>query len=287
MVFIYILLLENKKFYIGKTNNPEFRIESHFNNNGSEWTKIHKPIRLMKLFSDCDNYDEDKYTLKWMETEGIDNVRGGSFSQVSLSEEQVNLIKKMINSAKDNCFNCGSNHHFVKDCSKNKIDSFLKTVNKDNINETISSIEEAYNKVLSLEDEIKKSNFVNLNDLPKIQKEVKDIDNLHHQYDAIKKIKSGIQRASISEIINSLNYVTQSDSFNYKINTYFKGHRSFSWYDHDNLELMALRIIKINKEKRKELKTIFDEYQDKNFLLNLLKELYKFKIELLDDELSD
>jgi predicted GIY-YIG superfamily endonuclease len=35
MVFIYILELENKKYYVGKTTDPNFRIDSHFNSNGS------------------------------------------------------------------------------------------------------------------------------------------------------------------------------------------------------------------------------------------------------------
>ena len=35
MVFIYVLELENKKYYIGKTNNPKFRLDQHFNLNGS------------------------------------------------------------------------------------------------------------------------------------------------------------------------------------------------------------------------------------------------------------
>jgi len=39
MVFIYILELENKKYYVGKTTNPDFRLEKHFNNSGSQWTK--------------------------------------------------------------------------------------------------------------------------------------------------------------------------------------------------------------------------------------------------------
>ena len=39
MVYIYVLKLEQEKYYIGKTNNPEFRINDHFNNIGSEWTK--------------------------------------------------------------------------------------------------------------------------------------------------------------------------------------------------------------------------------------------------------
>lgn len=107
MVFIYILLLETKKYYIGKTNNPHIRLDSHFNSNGSEWTKIYKPIKVYELISDCDSYDEDKYTLKYMEKMGINNVRGGSFCQVELSEEQLKLIKNMIKGATDKCFKCG------------------------------------------------------------------------------------------------------------------------------------------------------------------------------------
>lgn len=61
MVFIYAIQLEKGKYYIGKTNNPQFRLESHFNSNGSEWKKIYKPIRVLELKPNCDDYDEDNY----------------------------------------------------------------------------------------------------------------------------------------------------------------------------------------------------------------------------------
>lgn len=35
MVFIYVLKLQNGKYYVGKTSNSYFRIESHFNSGGS------------------------------------------------------------------------------------------------------------------------------------------------------------------------------------------------------------------------------------------------------------
>ena len=133
MVFIYILLLEFNKYYIGKTNNPDIRLNSHFNSNGSEWTKIYKPIKVQELISDCDNYDEDKYTLKYMEKEGIDNVRGGSFSQIELSHEQIKLINQMIKGASDKCFNCGEIGHFIKDCNNTKIQEYLKNINNEDI----------------------------------------------------------------------------------------------------------------------------------------------------------
>ena len=94
MVFIYALQLENSKYYIGKTTNPDFRLGQHFDSNGSSWTKLHKPIRLHQLIPDCDAYDEDKHTLIYMDKYGIDNVRGGSFVQVILDKSIVDHIVK-------------------------------------------------------------------------------------------------------------------------------------------------------------------------------------------------
>ena len=42
------------------------------------------------------DYDEDKYTLKYMNKYGINNVRGGSFCELYLSEENQKNIKKIL-----------------------------------------------------------------------------------------------------------------------------------------------------------------------------------------------
>ena len=122
MVYIYILQLENNsigyKYYIGKTTQPEIRLDSHFNSNGSSWTKKYKPIKILEIIPNCDEYDEDKYTLKYMEKYGINNVRGGSFCEIKLNKENIITIKKMINTSTDKCYICGSNEHFVKNCVK-------------------------------------------------------------------------------------------------------------------------------------------------------------------------
>ena len=76
MVFIYVLKLKENKYYVGKTNNPSFRLDDHFNRNGSKWTQKYKPIRVLKLFKG-DKYDEDKYVQKYMDKYGIKNVRRG------------------------------------------------------------------------------------------------------------------------------------------------------------------------------------------------------------------
>ena len=116
MVFIYVLQLEEGKYYIGKTNNPTFRLENHFGSNGSAWTKKFRPTKVVELIPDCDDYDEDKYTKKYMAKYGIENVRGGSYVQIELSEFHTEALKMEIWAANDRCTQCGREGHFVKDC---------------------------------------------------------------------------------------------------------------------------------------------------------------------------
>jgi cellular nucleic acid-binding protein len=118
MVCIYTLQLEKGKYYVGKTNNPKFRLENHFNSNGSEWTKIYKPIKVLEIKPNCDDYDEDKITRQYMDKYGIDNVRGGSFVTVNLDKSVLNTLQQMCNGTNNNCFACGKSGHFSKDCNE-------------------------------------------------------------------------------------------------------------------------------------------------------------------------
>ena len=52
MVAIYCLRLEENKYYVGKTNHIEFRLENHI---GSEWTKKYKPISVENIWPNCDD----------------------------------------------------------------------------------------------------------------------------------------------------------------------------------------------------------------------------------------
>ena len=130
MVFIYILKLQNNKYYVGKTNLPNFRLNDHFKNNDTEWTKKYKPLEILKIIPNCDNFDEETYTLRYMDKYGIDNVRGGNFLKIELEYKEKEFIKKSLIYISNHCFKCGKTGHFVKDC-----------LNDINITEKIDSLE--------------------------------------------------------------------------------------------------------------------------------------------------
>jgi predicted GIY-YIG superfamily endonuclease len=113
---IYVLELKCGKYYVGKTHHADFRIADHFNHTGSAWTTEYEPMRVERLIHNCDHYDEDKWTLKYMKMKGVDEVRGGSFCEKYLNKDSLKTINKMLDGANNNCYNCGKSGHFVKDC---------------------------------------------------------------------------------------------------------------------------------------------------------------------------
>ena len=125
MVSIYILKCQKDKYYIGKTNNIE-RVKNHFENNGSVFTKKYKPLSIHKIIENQNDFDEDKFVKEYMSMYGIDNVRGGSYSQLNLDIFQIESLKKEINSSLNLCNNCGESDHFINDCPNKKIKNRMK-----------------------------------------------------------------------------------------------------------------------------------------------------------------
>ena len=117
MVFIYALKLANNKYYIGKTEDPQFRLETHFRQKrGSAWTKKYSPIQIYEIIPDQSDHDEQRVTQEYMNKYGIDNVRGGPWCNVNLTNEEKEMIQKILNSSSDKCYKCGEQGHFAKFC---------------------------------------------------------------------------------------------------------------------------------------------------------------------------
>jgi len=117
MVFVYIIQLEDDKWYIGKTSNPSIRLDKHFQGQGSYWTKKYKPIKIHEIIPNQTEYDEDKWTRIYMDKYGIDNVRGGTWCQIVLDKDTINHIKKSLHATNDRCYHCGESGHFANKCT--------------------------------------------------------------------------------------------------------------------------------------------------------------------------
>lgn len=127
---IYILELENGKYYVGRSTCSKSRILQHFNNNGSEWTKLHKPIRIISQIKTNDPFDEEKHTLLTMDKYGIDNVRGGSYCATELSKNDKKKALQTIASIMDRCYKCNEGGHFANECPKqNNTNEILNDMN--------------------------------------------------------------------------------------------------------------------------------------------------------------
>ena len=144
MYQVYILKLENDKYFVGYTKDISKIKESI---KDFEWIQRHPLIKILKIIYNCDKYDVDKYTKKFMELYGIDNVRGGTYYHADLSQETLNSLKQeleilnkqiYIKSQEEDfihkdddtyfdevenefeiinkCARCGSNDHHTYDC---------------------------------------------------------------------------------------------------------------------------------------------------------------------------
>lgn len=100
---VYVLKLTCGKYYVGKTKNVNRRIGLHMIKNNIEqikWTKIYRPVKILEQYNNCDNSMEMKILFETMKNHGIENVRGGPFNIMDLTNEQINLLRKKIKSAK-------------------------------------------------------------------------------------------------------------------------------------------------------------------------------------------
>ena len=79
---IYVLELEESKYYVGITTNLNYRWAQHLAGDGAKWTRLYKPLRILEVHTEnCDEAKENEITQAFCAKFGRENVRGGSWTK--------------------------------------------------------------------------------------------------------------------------------------------------------------------------------------------------------------
>lgn len=112
-MLVYVLKLTGGRYYVGKTAKLKFTLSDH---TASGWTKKYAPLGVEEIVKNCQSSDEDKCTLRYMNTYGAHNVRGGSYSQMNLSHDALKQIASKLHTMNNICYRCSQKGHFARDC---------------------------------------------------------------------------------------------------------------------------------------------------------------------------
>jgi predicted GIY-YIG superfamily endonuclease len=117
MSILYVLQLEGGKYYVGKTDDVQKRFEQHkLGYFGSQWTKTNKPEKILETRQVISIHDENNVTKDLMKLYGVNNVRGGCYTQVDLLDYQHDCLLYELRCISDCCFKCGRSGHFITQC---------------------------------------------------------------------------------------------------------------------------------------------------------------------------
>lgn len=94
---VYVLKCTNEKYYVGRTTDVVLRFNKHVAGLGAKWCTVYKPLAIVELLRDSP-FLELVLTLRYMQTFGIDNVRGGPWCQVVMPETDKAVIAEMLRS---------------------------------------------------------------------------------------------------------------------------------------------------------------------------------------------
>lgn len=104
---IYIIKCKENKYFISNKNYLQHHSEPYITNNSTSWIKHYLPEKILEIIHDSKPLDVNHYVFKYMDKYGIDNVRGGSFTNIILTPEQKTTIFNNIYLSNDLYLNCG------------------------------------------------------------------------------------------------------------------------------------------------------------------------------------
>lgn len=125
---VYVLLLENNKFYVGESINKKKRIQSHEGGRGSAWTRQNKVVNdIPPITNKQESFWELKETLERFRLHGIDNVRGSMFtSTYPLKQYDKIMAAQLYCELKGLCRKCGGEGHFIGNCKTTEMAEWVQ-----------------------------------------------------------------------------------------------------------------------------------------------------------------
>ena len=286
-ILIYVLLLNDNCYYIGKTTkHVDERFNEHMKGSAA-WTTLHTPIKIIETLNTTNPMDEDIVTKKYMLKYGIENVRGGSYTKITLDDWMIQALKHEFSSIDNCCYKCKNQGHFAKECFNiieyyenliegktddidiigiitneiNRLNHLIPIINK--LNQDISLTD----KITIIDSRYKLNKEIKINkDLLQIVSQFKIVNgNYEEKRRPMEQLPEDVEQfiiyTKLTELMRKFTIQSNPNTNNYKI--------------------ITLQIIIFNKEKQNELKKIIDDEISIELIEKKIEFLLNEKINLL------
>lgn len=89
---VYCLECEDGNWYVGTTSNLNYRYSQHITGQGSNWTKMHNPLRIHEVTVGGIGVEREK-TLEYMRRYGFNRVRGAGWTRCEPLDKDPSIIQ--------------------------------------------------------------------------------------------------------------------------------------------------------------------------------------------------
>ncbi len=113
------------------------RFRAHKAKEGAAWTARHGAYAIVAWQLCAGQYDEERWTLEWMDRHGVEHVRGGSMTRVELDDAEKERFVKCQRNEHDLCLICGASKvdHWARDCNLKRV---KETCKEEDVAKTLS-----------------------------------------------------------------------------------------------------------------------------------------------------
>jgi predicted GIY-YIG superfamily endonuclease len=132
---VYVLALEQDRFYVGKTTRPlDERLREHFSKGNMKWTRQYPLVGTLPpltYVNDLESWERAE-TLERIWLHGAARVRGWQYTSTNYTEADRSSIVTQICERKDLCRKCGNTGHLYSDCKRHyKKAAWMRTIFSD------------------------------------------------------------------------------------------------------------------------------------------------------------